>query len=312
MKKILYGLSMFFLKLFSYMPFWLLFGISGIISFLLNYILSYRKKVVTENLLASFPEKSEKEICSIRRDFYRYFSRMLLESIKLLSIHPSELEKRISFENPEYLSELFQQNKSVIALAAHYGNWEWLLGLRNSIPHHSMAIYKPLNNRYFDQGLIKVRERFGGQMVSMREIPKVLSKFQKEGKLSLSVYICDQSPVWEEVQYWTKFLNQQTPVYLGPEKLAKKYNAVVIYFRMKILKRGKYQVEIVPVTENPGAMMDYQITELQIGLLEEDIIRRPEYWLWSHRRWKLTKKRMLEESKGIYRFEGNIKKKNSK
>ncbi len=310
-KKIYHFIAFSLLKLVSLLPFKVLYILAAVISSFLNRIYNYRKKIILENFKNAFPEWSDQKQKMALKQFYKYFAIMLMESVKMFSMNLNTLEKHISFKNPEVLQDYFKKGKSVIVISAHYGNWEWLLGLRNEIPHHGMAIYKPLNDEYFNKLMTNARSSFNTSLVSMREIPKVLMKLKSEGIPSLSVYIADQSPVWQEIQYWTNFMNQMTPVYLGPEKLARKLDMAVVYFRMRVLSRGKYEVEIIPITDEAAKTAEYDITDRHVKLLEEDIKLHPEYWLWSHRRWKLTKKRMEEESQNNFRFEGQYKRKST-
>jgi len=310
-KKIYHSIVFALLKLVSLLPLKILYFFASGIALILYYIIQYRRNIISENLKNSFPEWTEKKRKESLKNFYKYFATMVVESVKMFSMNLKTLEKHIKFKNPEILQEYFKQGKSVIVISAHYGNWEWLLGLRNEIPHHGIAVYKPLNDKYFNKLMTNARSSLNTSLISMREIPKVLMGLKRDGIASLSVYIADQSPVWEEIQYWTSFMNQMTPVYLGPEKLARKLDMTVVYFRMKVLSKGKYEVEIIPIAENAAETEEYEITDSHVRLLEEDIKSNPEYWLWSHRRWKLTKKRMLEESQNRFRFEGQFKRKSA-
>lgn len=307
-KSIFSGLAFFFLRLFSFLPFFVLRAIENFFFFLLNKVVHYRAGVIMKNLKKAFPDKSEEELRSIKSRFYRYFSRLVIENIKMFNLSAKELEKYIYLENPDLLRAYFEENKDVAVMTAHYGNWEWLLGLRKDIPHHPLAIYKPLNNKFFDHLLKHHRSKYGTELVNMREIPRVLLKHASNNLRVLSVFISDQSPVWEEIQYWTSFMNQDTPVYLGPEKLAKKMKMAVVYFRVKIRKENNYSVEAIPISDDASKSEKFQITERYFSLLEEDIRNAPEYWLWSHRRWKLTEKREHLENEGIYRFDGKMRK----
>ena len=304
-----FGISCVFVRLLSLLPFAVLDVISRLLYFLLNKVIHYREKVILGNLGNAFPEKSENEIQEIKSAFYRYFSRLLIENIRMFHMSLSRLEKHIELVNPEVLENYYRQGISVAAIAAHYGNWEWLLGLRKAVPHHSVGIYKPLNNRYFNRFFTRHRSKYGTEIINMREVPRVLLNYSRMDVKTLTVFISDQSPVWEEIQYWTRFLNQETPVYLGPEKLARKMKMAVIYFRVKVEPGHHYKVTAIPVTDDASQLQDFEITEKHLALLEEDIRNCPQYWLWSHRRWKLRDKRKAQEEQGIFRFEGNFRKK---
>lgn len=303
-----FGITYTFVRFLSLFPFWFLNGMGYILYQILDKILHYRRKIILKNLRNAFPEKSEKEIRSIKSDFYRYFSRLMIENIKMFHLSLSQLESYIRLKNPELIRDYFTRGISVAAIAAHYGNWEWLLGLKRDIPHHSIGVFKSLNNKYFNGFFTRHRSMYRTEIINMRQIPRVLLDYKAKGTSTLTVYIADQSPVWEEIQYWTTFLNQQTPVYLGPEKLARKFQMAVVYIRIRVMESNKYEVEFVPICENAAEMQEYEITEKHLELLENDIRNDPQYWLWSHRRWKLTEKRKKLEQKGIYRFEGKIRK----
>lgn len=309
MRRIVDWLSILSLRFFSLFPLWLLYGFAWLAGKIMIYLVPYRRKIVLENLENSFPGKDKKELKVISRKFYRYFAIMIVESVKMYGMSLGQLERRVRITNPEYIRKLFDEKKSVIVIAAHYCNWEWILGIRKYVPHYGMAIYKPLNNKYINRKITRFRSRYLTRLVSMRDIPRVLLELKGQGIPSMSVYFTDQSPVWEEIQYWTKFLNQMTPVYLGPEKLASKFGMAVVYFRTRLAAKGYYEIEVVPITEDASKTAEFEITEKHVKLLEKDIIRDPQYWLWTHRRWKLTKKREEEEKKGIFRFDGQFKKK---
>ncbi|MFW5820000.1 MAG: lysophospholipid acyltransferase family protein [Bacteroidota bacterium] len=310
-KEIFSRLLFLLLRLISLFPFFILDAVGYLIYFLLNTIIRYREKVIMKNLKNSFAEKHESDLRDIKKKFYSYFSRLIVENIKMVNFSLNRLGKHIKTENPEILTEYYKQGKDIAVMAAHYGNWEWLLGLRKDIPHHTIAIYKSLNNKYFNDLFKDHRSRFGTELVNMREVPRVLLEHAENKRRTLTVFIADQSPVWEEIQYWTKFLKQDTPVYLGPEKLARKMKMAMVYFRVKVEKNHHYSVEIIPICDDASKTEEYKITERYFELLEEDISNAPEFWLWSHRRWKLTEKRNRLEKQGIFRFEGQMRKKTS-
>jgi len=279
--------------------------LSDCLYYLLRYIVRYRLKVVRENIRIALPEKSRKEQIRIEKAFYRHFTDLLVESIKMIHLSPEELDKRIPLLNPEMLDKYRNSGRSVLAVGAHYCNWEWTLGIVPHLKYETIGVYKPLNNKYFDQLVKKNRSKFNTSMVSMRDIVRVLIKYRNEDVQTFSVFVADQSPIWNEVQYWLPFMNQNTAVYLGPEKLAKQFDMVVVLGKVKKTGRGRYSVELIPVEENPTKTEEFEITKKFFAMLEEFIREEPEYWLWSHRRWKLTRRREKEEAQGSYRFSGN-------
>lgn len=297
------------LFLLALLPFWLLYALSDALYFLLYYIFRYRREIVRDNLSRAFPKKSAEELQKIEKAFYRNFSDMLMESLKMIHLSPDQLSKRIPVINPEILDKYRASGRSIAAIGAHYGNWEWTLGIVQHLNYKTIGVYKPLNNKRFDGLINRMRTKFGTELVSMREVIRVVLKNKKENIPTFNVFIADQSPVWEEIQYWIPFLNQNTAVYLGPEKIARQFNMVFIFGKIVKTKRGHYSVELIPIEENVPDTPEFEVTQKFFKLLEEQIESNPEFWLWSHRRWKLTRKREKEESRGIFRFsEKNVRK----
>jgi KDO2-lipid IV(A) lauroyltransferase len=295
-------LQILFLSLFALLPLRVLFFFADGLYIILFYVVRYRRNIVKDNLSHAFPQKSEKERHKIEKGFYRHFADMTVESLKMIHMSPEQLGKRIPVINPEILDKYRESGKSIVAVGAHYGNWEWTLGIVQRLNYKTIGVYKPLNNPRFDGYVNKMRSKFGTQLVSMREVIRVILKYNHQNIPTFNVFIADQSPVWEEVQYWIPFLNQQTAVYLGPEKIARQFDMVVVFGKVNKTARGRYSVELIPLEENPLKSAEFEITKKIFGVLEEQIKSRPEYWLWSHRRWKLTRKREKEENKGIFRF----------
>jgi KDO2-lipid IV(A) lauroyltransferase len=259
-----------------------------------------------DNLNRAFPDYSEAKIKYTAHKFYRHLGDIMAESIKQFDMSPEELSSRIYFKNPEVLLNFYNAGISVIALAAHYGNWEWTEGLITQVTHKTIAVYKPLSNKHFDQFFKEQRSKMGTELVSLREVIRVLIQYRNKNVPTLSLFIADQSPVWEEIQYWTSFMNQNTAVYLGPEKIARQFGNAVVFLDVKKVDRGRYEVEIIPVTNDASKEKPYFVTERYVRILEERINAHPEFWLWSHRRWKLTRKREREEQAGIFRFKGQV------
>jgi KDO2-lipid IV(A) lauroyltransferase len=280
--------------LIALLPLRILYFLSDLLFLFTYHFPGYRKKTVMNNLRNSFPEKSETEIKAIAKKFYRHFSDVLIEILKMIHLSPQELADRIKVKNPEVLNDLYSRNRSVIAVVGHYNNWEWILGTKPYVPHYSMAIYKPLNNKYFNRFLVKNRSRYGVELISMRETLRKILHYQKNNKVTLCAFITDQSPVWEETQYWTNFLNQLTPVYLGIEKMAIKTGQAVVYLHVHKISRGRYEMEVIKLFDSADNLSPYEITNKHLAVLENYIKAQPEFWLWTHRRWKLTP-RMLKE-----------------
>lgn len=272
----------------SLMPFRALRGLSSLLYFSLYYVTGYRKKVVIENIKNSFPEKPEEEQKNIQKKFYKHFADVLLESFKTFTISEKKLHKHFKCKNPEAVNKYYDKNQSIIIAVGHYNSWEFFLtGINTLIKHNAVVIYQPLTNKYFDKKICKTRSEFGTTMVTSKEIKHFFES--TTAKLTATVFAIDQSPSRPDNCYWMKFLNQDTGVLFGTEKYAKDYNYPVVFARINKEKRGYYNLEFIEVTDKPKETGYGEITEKVTRLLESDIRSIPEYWLWSHRRWKHKK-----------------------
>jgi len=241
------------------------------------------------NLRNSFPEKSNKNIRIIARKFYRHFFDQVIESIALMHMSPKRILKHLTYKNPEIFEDLYKKNKGVILVAAHFGNWEWYISLQMLVSHKTLAIYKQLNNKYFDRMYIKIRSRYGMTPIPMNSILRELINREQKNELTLTYSLGDQRPLFRHIQYWTRFLNQDTPVYLGTEKIARKMNLAVVFSKMRKIRRGFYEIEFIPLIENSQETKEHEITDKYLSILEKTINERPELWLWTHKRWKHIK-----------------------
>jgi KDO2-lipid IV(A) lauroyltransferase len=229
-----------------------------------------------------------KQIDCVERKFFQHLMDLVFESFKLFSISKSEVERRVIYTNPEVVNNYFDRGQSVIIAAGHYNNWEYVAAsLDIPLKHQTFGIYKKLSNPYFDGKMIESRGRFGMKLISTKEVKESFAR--EKNNLTAFVFGFDQSPSPVSVPYWIKFLNQDTAAQFGTEKYAKEYEFPVIYGRMNKVKRGYYKFEFEEVCVKPSATIHGEITERINYLLEEDIRRQPEFWLWSHKRWKLKK-----------------------
>jgi KDO2-lipid IV(A) lauroyltransferase len=268
------------------LPEWFLFRISDLLYFLMYHVVGYRKKVVVGNLQMAFPEYDKAKIRSITRKFYRHFSDLILESGVCHFYTESKALKRISYRNPELLNELYASGKLVMAVTAHYGNWEYLNTLALASDYPVAAIYKPLNFKQIDRMIKRNRTRFGVRVSPMEMIARKLILHHKEKDPVMTIFLADQRPLMKNIQYWTKFMGLDTPLYLGTEKLAMKLDAAVVFLKVLKVSRGRYEVEIELICKNPNDLAPFEITDRHVQILENLIREQPEYWLWSHRRWK--------------------------
>tara|TARA_B110000971_G_scaffold71507_1_gene73373 strand:+ start:274 stop:1131 length:858 start_codon:yes stop_codon:yes gene_type:complete len=265
-------------------PFSLLYLCANFMAFLLHRIFKYRLQVIRTNLKNAFPEYSQETLRTIEKKFYLNFCDVLLENLKLNSISKSSLLKRMKFLNPEVLDELRRKNKGAMLVGAHYNNWEWMgLSLSISSKQDLYSVYKPLNNTYINRLMLNARERFGAHIIPMNEFPKVVLK--NKNRATLNLMIADQSPHKSKLDYFCTFLNQDTPVYLGAEKLMNAANLELLFVKVNRIKRGYYEMEIIPLAKHSLSEKG-AATQLHLSQLEKMIINQPENWLWSHRRWK--------------------------
>lgn len=284
-KKLLSNTGIFFLNSLSLLPLSILYVLADGAYLVLYHAIRYRRKVVYENLHNAFPEKGPTEIELIAKRYYKHLSCLMVEIIKMASISESELKRRFTFKNLHLINAYHERGQSTLICSAHYGNWEWgtlALGLNTSAVVY--PIYKPVSNKAFGEWFKRIRSRFGNQLIPMRQTLRALTASK-----DIPTIFCfgnDQTPLREESTYWLNFLNQPTAILLGLEKIAVRTNRPVFYMRVRILKRGYYEVECVPLCLHPAQTKTYEITNLHVKYLEQIIKEEPAYWLWSHRRWK--------------------------
>lgn len=280
----------------SYLPLRMLYLLTDLFYILLITIVPYRKKVVEQNLQRSFPEKTNAEIKKIKRRFYRHFCDLLAEGIKNLSISKSSLTNRFSVKNPEVMDKLFNQHKSVILVSGHYNNWEWLITSQNFLfPHQAMGIGMPMTSKFWDKKINERRQRFGMKVIHSKNFKEEIQKNSKHPIAILT--LADQSPGDSNKSYWMEFLHQQTAVLFGTEQMAHEYNFAVVFFAIRKVKRGFYEMELKLLTDEPANCGWGEITEQHVHLLEKEILAQPHYWIWSHKRWKREVPTDLEKLK---------------
>ncbi|MFN0292458.1 lysophospholipid acyltransferase family protein [Pedobacter helvus] len=285
MRNVLSVIAKCILYVISLLPWWILFRISDLLYLVLRYVVGYRRKVIDTNLSLAFPEKTEMERLSIQKKYYRYLADILVETVKLFTLSSRQVFKRVEVLNAEVIRGYFREGRSVIGVLGHYGNWE-MSALRFSqlFAEPRYIVYKPLSNKVADGMVKKMRSRFGAILISMKETARTLISFR--GIPSMTVMVSDQTPPKSEIQYFAKFLNQPTAVFLGVEKLAKITNSIVVFCDIRRLGRGRYRCEFVTLYERPNETLSHEITNGHVAYLEKVIREKPEYWLWSHRRWK--------------------------
>ena len=286
MQFLLYILIYPFLWSISILPFRILYIVSDGVYILTYYIIGYRKKTVRENLALALPHLSEKERLVIEKKSFRHMCDVFLEMIKTLTISKSEIDKRYVFKNLEVYSNLEKKGKSIALLCAHYASYEWAVSMNSKADFESYAIYKKINNRYFDKLVRTIRSKFEATLITTKEtIPVIATNFRNK-KLGLYGLVSDQSPKLGSFFHWNKFMGIEVPIHTGGEMLAKKYDMNVIFLRTKKVKRGFYEASFEVLSENAKEVPNYEITDQFLKLVEQQIYEEPEFYLWSHKRWK--------------------------
>lgn len=292
MKAVLFYISLGIIGIIKLLPIRILYIISDFIYFAIYYIVCYRKNTVYTNLRESFPAKTETEIKAIAKKFYRHLADVFIEYVILSKLNSKALEKRLKFRNPETVTDLLDDKRNVILVTAHYGNWE-LASVIGTISKSNevVAVYKRLHNKYWDKWFIKLRSKCGAKLIEMREVFRHLVQNKTAGVNAAISLIADQLPRVREAKHTVNFLNHEgTFVFLGADRLAKSFNAAVLYANIQKVKRGYYEIEFITLTTEPKSQAEYEITDMHVKMLEKIITEKPEYWLWTHKRWKRTAK----------------------
>ena len=269
--------------------FWLIYLFSDFLYLILYHVISYRKKLVRKNLALAFPEKTFLERKIIEKKYYKHLSDLFLESFKSLNISEVDIKKRYSFKNIELLDELYKKKKNIILMGGHYASWEWFFIIDRLTDYRINAIYKKLSNKYFDSLIKKIRSKYNGNLISTKNTFKEILKNTKLKGLNIYGFASDQSPKKNKATYWNNFLNNFVPFHTGAEIIAKKYDMAVVYMNVEKVKRGYYLASFELITDKPKKYKDFKITEDFIKLLENQIFKAPEYYTWTHNRFKHRK-----------------------
>ena len=274
----------------SLLPFRVLYGISDFFYLIMYHIVGYRKKVVRKNLSSSFPEKTSQELKEIEHGFYHWLCDYFVETLKLLTVSDETLLKHIEFRNAEQIEEYYDKGQTCAAILGHYCNWELLSATGLAFKRHKEAvcglIYHPLRSKIFDMLFKDIRQSKGGVCIPKQEILRYLVRYKREKRMWLFGYISDQSPKYLNIHCWLPFLNHDTPVFTGGEKIMKKMNDAVFYVDMHRPERGKYICTFRLITDKPAEMQENEITKIFFEMLENTIKRDPKLYLWTHDRWK--------------------------
>ena len=284
---VLYGLW----YAWSLLPLWFHYVMADVMYLILAYVLRYRRKVIDKNLAKAFPELSDAERRRIKHKFYHFFCDYLAETVKFTTMRLDNLKRRMVFYGEEMVRGILNDGQDVAFMLGHYGNWEWMTcypmcfeGIDARFGHVSHVLENPAMNRL----MRAVRNHVGSQTVGMKETLRWLVQSRKEGLPTILAYVSDQVPKWQNIHHWLEFMHQDTPVFTGVERIARRLNQAVIYVDVRCVKRGYYEAEAHIITRDPNSLPEFAITDEYFRRLEATIRRAPQYWLWSHNRWKRT------------------------
>ncbi len=286
MHKLVYFLIFPVIWIFSKLPFRVLYIISDFIYFLFYYVVGYRRKVVLENLKLVFPTKTNEEIVSIQKKFFRHFIDTIIEAVKVVSISEKSVQKRFYYKNMELINTLYRDGKSIVLTGFHYGNWEWIAGISLTSEIDCYSSYTKIQNENFEKLIKNSRSKFGVTCLKSTEIIKGILKNISQKKQGLYLLISDQSPQLHKNQYWANFMGIKVPVFTGAEIISKKFDFAVVNISTTKIKRGYYQSEFKLITDSPKGLKLNEITDRYLKITEAHIRKQPEYYLWSHRRFK--------------------------
>jgi KDO2-lipid IV(A) lauroyltransferase len=276
--------------LISILPFRLLYIFSDIICVLVYNIIGYRKNVVRQNIAMALPHLSERERLTIEKKFYHHLCDIFLEMIKTMTISRKEIEKRYVFTNLDVYLDLEKKGKSISLLCAHYASYEWAVSMNYHITFEGYGIYKKINNTYFDKLVKDIRSKFKATLITTRETIPTIEKNIKTNHLGVYGLASDQSPQASKAYHWSQFMGIETPVHTGAEMLAKRFDMNVIFLRTKKIKRGYYEATFELMADNPKEVSNYEISDDFMRRVEKQILEAPEFYLWTHKRWKHKKK----------------------
>ncbi len=286
MQLLIYILVYPLLWLISKLPFKIFYWLSDAVYVLVYHIIGYRKKVVRENLRRVFQSKSDGELKNIEKKFYKHMCDMFLEMIKSISISEDEMKKRFTFTNVDDLLKIQQQNKSVILMCAHYASWEWMNILEKYVDYKGFGVYQLIGNKYFDKLVRSIREKYNTTLIITKKAIKTITENQNKNVLGLYAMVSDQSPQPHKTHHWSHFLGTKVPCFTGAEMLAKKLDMAVVYLHVEKVKRGHYQATFKILATTTNEFKNYEITDAFLKEVEKQVYAVPEYYLWTHKRFK--------------------------
>lgn len=293
MKKAIYTLTYICWYTLSLLPLKVLYILSNLLYYLITYVVRYRRKIILRNLTLSFPEKSPQEINQLLKSFYAFFSDYMVETLKLMSISPREMKRRMRFKGVDKVEAECMKGHSAVIFLGHYCNWEWVSSLGLHTDYQCGQIYHPLQNQLFDRLFLTLRGRGKAHSIPMEDTFTQMRQWAKEGRIHIVGFIADQAPLYSSIHHFSTFFNQDTPVLTGGERIARVMDCSVFYLDVSRPKRGYYEAQFIKITDSPKSEPLFSITDRYFELLEASIRRAPQFWLWSHNRWKRTRKEFM-------------------
>lgn len=290
---ILYYLVYIFWYACSLFPLRFLYVVSDVLYYPLYYVVRYRRRVVRKNLTESFPEKTPAEIKRIEKQFYAFFCDYVVETLKQFSMSEKQMRRRMTFSGTDdIIRDMEQEGKHFTFIyLGHYCNWEWIASMPCWFPKKIMGgqIYHPLYNKAFDRLFLRVRSQYGGTCIPMKETLRKILDMRRQGERVVIGFISDQAPKWNSIHHFTPFLHHETPVFIGTEKIGRKMDAIIYFAEVTRPRRGYYHCHLYRMVDDIKSVPEYEVTDIYMQHLEQMIRRAPQYWLWSHNRWKRTK-----------------------
>ena len=292
MKDVMFYIAVTILYVMNRLPMSVLHFLSTLLYYPIYYVVRYRRKVVRDNLVKSFPEKQLEEIKVIEKKFYRSLCDYFVEMIKYYGMSEKDVRRYMKFEGLELLHEAMDNGHSCALYMGHLFNWEYVTSITLDFKRENAAvgaIYHPLENARFDALVKKMRMQYGAESISMANTLRRIMEIGKENKKYLIGFIADQVPTWESINHWLDFFHRDTPVFTGTEKIARRTHAALFYAHIERVKRGHYVMRVVPFAQDAALLPEYEATNRYYELLTQNIRETPELWLWTHNRWKRTR-----------------------
>ena len=286
----MFRIHYFIIKQISKIPFWIFDIISYFLFFLTRYVFQYRYKVIKENISKSFPDWSQKKVKKVANKYYFHLIDLIIETIKGLTIKKTKFEKHFNYTNPELLQEYYLKNKNAIIVSGHFGNWEWINGIEEISHYHSLAVYLPLKNKFWNSIMQNIRERFGAETVPMDKTFRAIVKQNQKNQKFILGLVSDQCPPRNKA-IWSRFLNRDTAYFEGPDKISRKLDAPVFYVSIEKTKKHHYQATFQLLSDNVNNLKKHEIIHKFSQSLEKDVKKYPEMYMWSHKRWKYEKEK---------------------